>query len=241
MPKNKNTCDCELCLFKTFPLDNPIVNNTDKIIEAIIHHFVIRLGTLVKSQKEINSYVIRFITMVNQSYISSNNTSDLLKKIKLIYTNIMVSGICCKYSNNASMNKLIHKEASYLKTIISSMQEAVQENVEGEKVVEDEVKEEVEEKSFIVVENNSPTSQVSTSQVSTSQVSTSQVPTIIIENVIKDIETISNDNNKVVEDVKTVVEDVKDGIVDLSDEIVPVLPKIESEVAGSYLSYCVIN
>ena len=54
MPKNKNTCDCELCLFKTFPLDNPIVNNTDKIVEAIISHFIIRLGSLVKSQKEIN-------------------------------------------------------------------------------------------------------------------------------------------------------------------------------------------
>ena len=148
MPKNKPNCDCELCLFKTFPLGNPIAKNTDKIIEAIIYHFIFRLGSLVKSAKEVNSYVIRFISMINQSYLTSNDTTQLIKNIKLIYIKIMVSGTCCKYSNNSNINKLIQKEATYLKIIISSMQEDVQENVEGEKntleeklIEEDEVKE----------------------------------------------------------------------------------------------------
>ena len=220
MPKNKPNCDCGLCLFKTFPLGNPIAKNTDKIIEAIIYHFIFRLGSLVRSAKEVNSYVIRFISMINQSYISSN---DIIKNIKLIYIKIMVSGTCCKYSNNSNINKLIQKEATYLKIIISSMQEDVQENVEGEKVEgekntleeklieEDEVKEDEAEKSFIVVKNSALEPAWS-------------VPTIVIDDV-----------TTVVEDVKTVVEDIKDGIVDLSNEIVPAQPE------DSYSSYCVIN
>jgi hypothetical protein len=56
--------------------------------------------------------------MVNQSYLTSNDTTEIIKNIKLIYKKIMVSGTCCKYSNNPSLNKLIKKEATYLKIII---------------------------------------------------------------------------------------------------------------------------
>ena len=209
MARNKSICDCELCLFKTFPLDNPLVNDTDKIVEAIIYHFIFRLGSLVKSPKELNSRVIRFITIINQSYILSN---DMIKNINLIYKKLMGSGTCCKYSNNAPLNKLIKKEAIYLKTIISSMQEYVE-----------------EEPSFITVHVPSiapsiapiPTSLVPTSLVPTSLVPTSLVPPSLVPTSLVPI---------------IVIEDTNGDIVDLSDEIVPANPE-----PASYLSYCVVS
>jgi hypothetical protein len=177
MSRNKSICDCELCLFKTFPLDNPLVNDADKIVEAIIYHFIFRLGSLVKSPKELNSRVIRFITIINNSYILSN---DMIKNINLIYKKLMGSGTCCKYSNNVPLNKLIKKEATYLKTIIGSMQEY-----------------EEEEPSFITVLAPSiapiPTSLVPTSLVPTSLVPTSLVPTIVIEDTNGDIVDLSDE------------------------------------------------
>ena len=169
MSRNKSICDCELCLFKTFPLDNPLVNDADKIVEAIIYHFIFRLGSLVKSPKELNSRVIRFITIINKSYILSN---DMIKNINLIYKKLMGSGACCKYSNNAPLNKLIIKEATYLKTIIGSMQEYE------------------EEPSFITV--LTPAS-VLTEPVPTSLVPTSLVPTIVIEDTNGDIVDLSDE------------------------------------------------
>ena len=83
MTKNKNTCDCELCLFKTFPLDNPLVNNSNKIVEAIIYHFIFRLGNLVKSRKDLNLYVLKFTAMINKSYLPYTplkETIDLFHK-----------------------------------------------------------------------------------------------------------------------------------------------------------------
>ena len=180
MPRNKTTCDCEICLFKTFPLDNPLVNDTDKIVEAIIYHFIFRLGSLVRSPKELNSHIIRFISMINQSYILS---TDVIKNINSIYT-LMGSGTCCKYSNNPSLNKLIKKEATYLKIIINSMQEDVE-----------------EEPSFITVAAPVSTGPVSTGPVSTGPVSSASVnttasvpaPAIVIEDTNGDIVDLSNE------------------------------------------------
>ena len=121
MTKNKNTCDCELCLYKTFPLDNPLANDSTKVVEAIIYHFIFRLGHLVKSKKELNSHVIKFITMVNQSYLPLS--TDIKETITTIYKKIIDSGQGCHFSTNVTLTKHIQKETTYLKLIISSMEE----------------------------------------------------------------------------------------------------------------------
>ena len=122
MSKNKNSCDCELCLFKTFPLDNPLVNNSNKIVESIIYHFIFRLGNLVKSRKELNLHVLKFIATINQSYLPY---TPLKETIELLYKKIIGSGKGCHFSTNTTLTKLINKEAIYLKLIISSMEEVV--------------------------------------------------------------------------------------------------------------------
>ena len=108
MTKNKNTCDCELCLYKTFPLDNPLANDSTKVVEAIIYHFIFRLGHLVKSKKELNSHVIKFITMVNQSYLPLS--TDIKETITTIYKKIIDSGQGCHFSTNVTLTKHIQKE-----------------------------------------------------------------------------------------------------------------------------------
>ena len=124
MPKNTNSCDCELCLYKTFPIDNPLLEDKNKIIEAIIYHFIFRLGNLVKSKKELNSHIVKFITMVNHHYLTSSDESSKLKEtIHLIDKKISDSGKGCHFSTNTTLNKHIQKEATYLKLIISSMED----------------------------------------------------------------------------------------------------------------------
>ena len=123
MNKNKNNCDCELCLYKTFPLDNPLLQDKDKIVEAIIYHFIFRLGNLVKSKKELNSHIIKFITMVNQSYLISSD--QVIETINLLYKKIIDSGHGCRFSTNTTLTKHIQKETTYLQLIISSMNEEV--------------------------------------------------------------------------------------------------------------------
>ena len=69
MKTTLKNCDCELCLYKTFPYNNPLVNDKKKIVEAIVYHYIVRLSSLVKSRKDLNSYIIKFIMTINQSYL----------------------------------------------------------------------------------------------------------------------------------------------------------------------------
>jgi|688.fasta_scaffold255311_3 hypothetical protein len=139
MTKNKNTCDCELCLFKTFPLDNPLANDSTKIIEAIIYHFIVRLSNLVKSKKELKLQITKFINMINQPYLPF---APLDETINIIYKKIIDSGNYARFSTNTSLTKLMNKEATYLKLIISSMTE--------EKADDVSLKEEVEVISLVI-------------------------------------------------------------------------------------------
>jgi hypothetical protein len=138
MTKNKNTCDCELCLFKTFPLDNPLVNDSSKVIESIIYHFIFRLSNLVKSKKELKIQIIKFINMVNQPYLPF---APLDETINVIYKKIIDSGNYARFSTNTSLTKLMNKEATYLKLIISSMmEEKVEDKVEVISPIIDDIK-----------------------------------------------------------------------------------------------------
>ena len=124
-------CDCELCLFKTFPYNNPLANDNKKIIEAIVYHYIVRLSSLVKSRKDLNSYIIKFIVTINQSYLeSSSDMNELKTSINIMYKNLTDLGKCCRFSSNSSLTKLTHKEATYLKLIISSLEEENEEIVE---------------------------------------------------------------------------------------------------------------
>jgi hypothetical protein len=130
-------CDCELCLFKTFPIDNHLVNDKKKIVEAIIYHYIVRLSSLVKTRKDMNSYIIKFIVMINPSYLeNSTETAELKEAINVMYKTLTDSGKCSRFSSNASLTKLTHKEVTYLKLVISSM---------GEEEIKKEVKEEKKE------------------------------------------------------------------------------------------------
>ena len=131
MKTTMKNCDCELCMFKTFPYNNPIVNDKKKIIEAIIHHYIVRLSSLVKSRKDLNSYIIKFIVTVNPSYLKNSSDLDELKEsINVMYKNLTDLGKCCRFSSNSSLTKLTHKEATYLKLIISSLWEETSEKEE---------------------------------------------------------------------------------------------------------------
>ena len=129
-------CDCELCLFKTFPYNNPLANDNKKIIEAIVYHYIVRLSSLVKSRKDLNSYIIKFIVTINQSYLeSSSDMNELKTSINIMYKNLTDLGKCCRFSPNASLTKFTHKEATYLKLIISSLGDVEEENEEIVEVV----------------------------------------------------------------------------------------------------------
>jgi len=122
MPQKQNICDCELCLFEIFPIDNPIRNNTEKIIEAIIYHFIKNLGNSIKSRKELNSHIINFITMIDQSYLSSKINSNHLKEIiNLFYKKIINSKKGRYIPTHSLFSHLMHKEVIYLKSIINAM------------------------------------------------------------------------------------------------------------------------
>jgi hypothetical protein len=137
MKTNNKTCDCELCLFKTFPYNNPLANDKKKIIEAIVYHYIVRLSSLVKSRKDLNSYIIKFIMTINQSYLEKpSDLNELKTSINVMYKNLTDLGKCCRFSSNSSLTKLTHKEATYLKLIISALDEG-----EGEE--ENDKKEEV--------------------------------------------------------------------------------------------------
>jgi hypothetical protein len=143
MSKNNNICDCELCLFKTFPLDNPLVNDQHKIVEAIIYHFIFRLGNLVKSKKDLILHISKFIAMIHQSYLPYE---PIKETINVFYKKIIDSGKGCHFSTNTTLTKHINKEAAYLKLIISSMTEEKEEEVISPvSIVIDDVKEVIDD------------------------------------------------------------------------------------------------
>ena len=181
MIKNNNACDCELCLFKTFPLDNPLVNDQNKIVEAIVYHFIFRLGNLVKSKKDLILHISKFIAMINLAYLPYD---PLKKTINVFYKEIIDSGKGCHFSTNTTLTKHINKEAAYLNLIISSMTEEQEEEVKKEQT------EEVVSPITIVIDDvKEVIDDIKTLQTD-------------IENVIDDIKTIKSD---IVEDVKEIV------------------------------------
>jgi hypothetical protein len=133
-------CDCEICLYKTTALDTPLVSDEKKIINAIIYHYIVRLSSLVKTRKDLNSYIIKFIVTINPSYLENCNNIDKLKEtINVTYKSLTDLGKCCRFSSNASLTKLTHKEANYLKLIINSMEEEIKNEIKEEIKEEDKV------------------------------------------------------------------------------------------------------
>jgi hypothetical protein len=127
MPQNKRVCECALCFYKKNQLDNLVFDN-DNVIEAIIRHFIFRLGSLVKSPKKIETFVMLFINLVDPAYIILNNDSSekLKQSINIIYKDIMAGGHILQYSTNTSITKVMNKEAEYLKALIKSLDDQEQ-------------------------------------------------------------------------------------------------------------------
>ena len=230
MPKNTNSCDCELCLYKTFPLDNPLVNDQNKIVEAIVYHFIFRLGNLVKSKKELNSHIVKFITTVNHHYLTSSDDSSKLKEtIYLIDKKIADSGKGCHFSTNTTLNKHIQKEATYLKLIISSMED-------------DAVKEQVEEiEQFEPVE---PVVETVVEQVVEVEQVAEQVVEQVVEQVLKDqileeVEQLEEQVEQVLEEVKQVEQEVKQ-VETQKDDMVDVILEQTNEESNKR-TYCSIS
>jgi hypothetical protein len=127
MTKPKS-CDCDLCLIKQNSSTNNVLNNTNlnnnltdknKIIESIIYHFIFRVGSLIKSKKEINSRVIHFINSINQEYNLSNDSTNINATINNIHKSVTDSGRFARYPLHISLNTIIDKELNYLKKIIN--------------------------------------------------------------------------------------------------------------------------
>ena len=71
---------------------------------------------------------------INQSYLEkSGDLNDLKTSINIMYKNLTDSEKCCRFSSNSSLTKLTHKEATYLKLIISSLEEGEEEREEENK------------------------------------------------------------------------------------------------------------
>ena len=223
MPKNQNNCDCELCIHKTLALDTTHLTK-DKIIEAILYHFIFRLGNLVKSKKELNSQAIKFVGLIDQSYLTSSSL-DLNQTINLLYKKIIDFGKGCSNSTATSFTKLMHKEVTYLKLIIHS----IEDNKEVEKeVVEKEVVEVVEKH---VIED-----------IKTLQTDVVEDIAKVEKDLVEDVKTLQKD---VVEDIKILQKDMVEGMkeimVSLIEENIVVDKKEVPDASGSYYSYCVIS
>lgn len=217
MKTTMKNCDCELCLVKTFPYNNPLVNDKKKIVEAIVYHYIVRLSSLVKSRKDLNSYIIKFIVTINQSYLeNSTETAELKESINVTYKNLTDSGKCCRFSSNSSLTKLTYKEATYLKLIISSLGE-------GEGGEEDKKKEVISPIEIIVDEVTDVIN---------------DVKTIVndVKTVIEDVKTLATDVIPLVEEC--IVVEKKDGP---ANEAVSATPAPVQDASGSYYLYCVIS
>ena len=209
---NKN-CDCELCLYKTFSIDNPLVNDKKKIVEAIVYHYIVRLSSLVKTRKDLNSYIIKFIMTINQSYLeNSTETAELKESINVMYKNLTDLGKCCRFSSNSSLTKLTHKEATYLKLILSSMPEEVKEKEEvisPIQIIVDEVADVVEDVKTIVND---------------------------VKTVIDDVKTLAADIIPALEE--SIMVEKKDILYNKTATSAQVQVQ---DASGSYYSYCVIS
>jgi len=117
--------------------------------------------------------------MVNQPYLPFGSLDET---INVIYKKIIDSGNYARFSTNTSLTKLMNKEATYLKLIISSMTE--------EKEYDVSLKEEVVVSPITIIVED-VIDDIKTLQTD-------------IENVIDDIKTIKSD---IVEDVKSIIEE----------------------------------
>lgn len=228
MPKKQNNCDCELCIHKTLALDTTHLTK-DKIIEAILYHFIFRLGNLVKSKKELNSQAIKFVGLIDQSYLTSSSL-DLNQTINLLYKKIIDFGKGCSNSTATSFTKLMHKEVTYLKLIIHSIEDNKEVVVEKE-VVEKEVVEDISKVEKEVVED-----------IKTLQTDVVEDIAKVEKDLVEDIKTLQTD---VVEDIKILQKDMVEGMkeimVSLIEENIVVDKKEVPDASGSYYSYCVIS
>ena len=215
MKTTLKNCDCELCLYKTFPYNNPLVNDKNKIIEAIVYHYIVRLSSLVKSRKDLNSYIIKFIITINQSYLeNSSDLNELKTSINIMYKNLSDLGKCCRFSSNSSLTKLTHKEATYLKLIISALGEGDDKNKEIVEVVSP-IKIIVDEVTDVI----------------------NDVKTIVndVKTVIEDVKTLATDIIPVLEEcIMVEKKDIS------ANETVPTAVTAQ-DASGSYYSYCVIS
>ena len=215
MKTNLKNCDCELCLYKTFPYNNPLANDKKKIIEAIVYHYIVRLSSLVKSRKDLNSYIIKFIMTINQSYLE--NLNELKTSINIMYKNLTDLGKCCRFSSNSSLTKLTHKEATYLKLIISSLGEGEEKDIKDKK-------EEVISPIKIIVD---------------------EVTDVIndVKTIVNDVQTVIEDVKMLASDIIPLVEEcIMVEKKDISaNETVPTAAVTAQDASGSYYSYCVIS
>jgi len=210
MPQKLINCDCELCILKTLTLDKRMT--TDKIVESILYHFIFRLGSLVKSKKELYTKAIKFIGLVNPSYLSKNENNELNERIDLLYKNIIDFGKGCRTSTKTSFTKLIHKEATYLKIIINTLDTNKHQEDQPVKIVED-FKTIVED--IITVKEDVKT---------------------LVETVENDLKTLVDDVKPLIVDIKNFV------VIHPEEKKEAIDPSgVVQDPSGSYYSYCVIS
>ena len=244
----QNSCNCELCLFKAGHLDTHILDthildkdthildkdthilDTHKLIEAIIHHFIFRLSSSVKYHKKMNTYIVLFLNMVKPDYVIDNDDSNLKESISIIYKHIMAGGLIHQYSGNASINKLMNKEADYLKMIITAQEKQKIEKIE--KIEKLEQKMEKLEQQKLEQQKIEKLEQQKIEKIEDELEQSEDITTVV---VIDDIERTTEQ-----------LVDIENSIVDVTREDVTredvtnedVIKDVET---GSYLTYCVIS
>jgi hypothetical protein len=238
----QNSCNCELCLFKAghkLDKDTHILDkDTHKLIEAIIHHFIFRLSSSVKHHKKMNTYIVLFIIMVNPDYVIDNDDSKLKESISIIYKHIMAGGLIHQYSGNASINKLMNKEADYLKMIITAQEkqkiekiekieklEQKMEKLEQQKLEQQELEQKLEQK----IEQSEDITTV-----------------VVIDDIERTIEQLVDIENSMVDVTSVDVTSVDVTSVDVTSVDVTSVDVTREDVikeveTGSYLAYCVIS
>jgi hypothetical protein len=216
MTKTK-ACDCDLCQFKLNPTIINVLSDKNKILESLIYHFIFRIGSLIKSKKEINSRAIHFISAINQDYDFSSDSTKINDKINTIHKNITDSDRFSRYPPHISLSTIIDKELNYLKKIMNINLTINNQPVLStitEKIIE-KVEEKVEEKINEVIE---------------------KVQVKVEENIEEKVE---EKINEIIEKVEEKVEEKIDEKID--EKVDEVIEKVEEKVKdNNYLSYCVI-
>ena len=237
----QNSCDCELCLFKaghkldTHILDTHILDkDTHKLIEAIIHHFIFRLSSSVKYHKKMNTYIVLFLNMVKPDYVIDNDDSNLKESISIIYKHIMAGGLIHQYSGNASINKLMNKEADYLKMIITAQEKQKIEKIEKiEKLEQQELEQKLEQQKLEQQElEQQKMEKIEQHELEQKIEQSEDITTVVvIDDIERTIEQLVDIENSMV-DVTS---------VDVTREDVTNEDVIKEVETGSYLAYCVIS